>query len=181
MRKDEKELKSVVRTARRKERRERQGEGGAKVQVTPMETEKPKKKLSRSQWGNEKVDDLVRKVLGRQRVWKDTEKRKREKVWTCLNECSNTGRSLGKIGRGEPPHEYWEEERRKREKKAKEKVAKEEKKSVEKMIENLIDNLLSATVSEQMKDSISSVRDMKRKGEPSKESKKGTRCLVLHY
>ena len=68
-----------------------------------------------------------------------------------------------------------------REKKAKEKVAKEEKKSVEKMIENLIDNLLSATVSEQMKDSISSVRDMKRKGEPSKESKKGTRCLVLHY
>ena len=80
LRKDEKELNSVVRTARRKERRERQGEGGAKVQVTPMETEKPKKKLSRSQWGNEKVDDLVRKVLGRQRVWKDTEKRKREKV-----------------------------------------------------------------------------------------------------
>ena len=60
-------------------------------------------------------------------------------------------------------------------------MAKEEKKSVEKMIENLIDNLLSATVSEQMKDSISSVRDMKRKGEPSKKSKKGTRCLVLHY
>ena len=55
-------------------------------------------------------------------------------------------------------------------------MAKEEKKSVEKMIENLIDNLLSATVSEQMKDSISSVRDMKRKGEPSKERKKGTRC-----
>ena len=80
LRKDEKEFNSVVRTARRKERRERQGEGGAKVQVTPMETEKPKKKLSRSQWGNEKVDDLVRKVLGRQRVWKDTEKRKREKV-----------------------------------------------------------------------------------------------------
>ena len=80
LRKEEKDLKSAARAARRKERRERQGEGGAKVQVTPMETEKPKKKLSRSQWGNEKVDDLVRKVLGRQRVWKDTEKRKREKV-----------------------------------------------------------------------------------------------------
>lgn len=104
---------------------------------------KCKKEWSRSHWGNEEVDDSVKRVLGRQRVWK--QERKREKVFACFKECSNTSRSLGKEGRGETPHEYWEEERRKRERKAKEKMAKEEKKGVNTMIENLIDDLLSAT------------------------------------
>ena len=105
---------------------------------------KCKKEWSRSHWGNEEVDDSVKRVLGRQRVWK--QERKREKVFACFKECSNTSRSLGKEGRGETPHEYWEEERRKRERKAKDKMAKEEKKGVNTMIENLIDDLLSSTI-----------------------------------
>ena len=104
---------------------------------------KCKKEWSRSHWGNEEVDDSVKRVLGRKRVWK--QERKRKKVFACFKECSNTSRSLGKEGRGETPHEYWEEERRKRERRAKEKIAKEEKKGVNTMIENLIDDLLSAT------------------------------------
>ena len=105
---------------------------------------KCKKEWSRSHWGNEEVDDSVKRVLGRQRVWK--QERKREKVFACFKECSNTSRSLGKEGRGETPHEYWEEERRKRERKAKDKMAKEEKKGVNTMIENLIDDLLRSTI-----------------------------------
>ena len=56
------------------------------------------------------------------------QKRKKEKVATNSEEHIKAGKPLGKFGRGELAHEFWEEERRLREKKRKERLAKEEKK-----------------------------------------------------
>ena len=97
------------------------------------ENEKSKESLGKTRnwdphdnWGKENVDFRVRRVLLRSRVLKQG--RKKDRVESDSKEQSKAGKSLGKFGRGDPPHEFWEEERRLREKKRKERLAKEKKK-----------------------------------------------------
>ena len=71
------------------------------------------------QWGCEKVDARVRKLLMRNRNLKPARKRENQ-----VNVTTQTKKPLGKFGRGDSPHEYWEEERRIREIKARGKLAK---------------------------------------------------------
>ena len=70
-------------------------------------------------WGDEDVDVRVRKLLTRNRTHKPVRKRENQKK--VMNQ---TKKPLGKFGRGDSPHEYWEEERRIREIKARGKLAK---------------------------------------------------------
>ena len=70
-------------------------------------------------WGDEDVDVRVRKLLTRNRTHKPVRKRENQK-----KVITQTKKPLGKFGRGDAPHEYWEEERRIREKKKSEKLAK---------------------------------------------------------
>ena len=70
-------------------------------------------------WGDEDVDVRVRKLLTRNRTHKPVRKRENQKK--VMNQ---TKKPLGKFGRGDAPHEYWEEERKIREKKKSEKLAK---------------------------------------------------------
>ena len=73
-------------------------------------------------WGGEDVDARVRKLLTRNRTLKPVSKRENQK-----KVITQTKKPFGKFGRGDAPHEYWEEERRIREKKKSEKLAKKEK------------------------------------------------------
>ena len=84
---------------------------------------KPRKgKVIIHHWGTEEVDAQVKKLLMRKYSLKPL--RKRENKKKVITQAKKT---LGKFGRGDAPHEYWEEERRIREKKAREKLAKREK------------------------------------------------------
>ena len=77
-------------------------------------------------WCKESVDYRVTRVLMRCRVVK--QEKKKGKNAPNSEQRVKAGKTLGKLGRGDFPHEFWEEERRLREKKRKEKLAKEEKK-----------------------------------------------------
>ena len=105
------------------------------IPATHVKPEKPNKKPKEifsknwephANWCKESVDYRVTKVLMRCRVVK--QERKQGKIASNSEERVKAGRPLGKLGRGDSPHEFWEEERRLREKKRKEKLAKEEKK-----------------------------------------------------
>ena len=78
-----------------------------------------------SHWCNENVDFRVRRVLMRCRALKQENKKNRVK--TNSRGCAKADKPIGKFGRGDPPHEFWEEERRLREKKRKKRLAKMEK------------------------------------------------------
>ena len=80
-----------------------------------------------SHWCKENVDFRVRKVLMKCRALK--QERTKDRVNTNSKEHAKVEKPIGKFGRGDPPHEFWEEERRLREKKRKKRLAKEEKKS----------------------------------------------------
>ena len=104
-----------------------------KLPVRHVKAEKPENKKSkesisknRDNWCKESVDYRVTRVLMRCRVVK--QERKKQKITTNSEECVKAGKPLGKLGRSHPPHEFWEGERRLREKKRKERLAKEEKK-----------------------------------------------------
>ena len=75
-----------------------------------------------SHWCNENVDFRVRRVLMRCRALK--QERKKDRVKTNSQGRAKADKPIGKFGRGDPPHEFWEEERRLREKKRKERLAK---------------------------------------------------------
>ena len=77
-------------------------------------------------WGGEDVDARVRKLLMRNRTMKPVRKRENQ-----MKVTTQTKKPLGKFGRGDSPHEYWEEERRIREKKAREKLAERRKQKPE--------------------------------------------------
>ena len=99
----------------------------------PVKPEKPKHEKSEEavrktrdphdNWGKENVDFRVRRVLMKRRVVK--QEKNKEKVTINSEGQVKAGKSLGKFGRGDLPHEFWEEERRLREKKRKERLAKE--------------------------------------------------------
>ena len=99
----------------------------------PAKYEKPKNEMSEESirktrdphenWGKENVDFRVRRVLMKRRVVK--QKKNKEKATINSEGQVKAGKYLGKFGRGDLPHEFWEEERRLREKKRKERLAKE--------------------------------------------------------
>ena len=68
-----------------------------------------------SHWCKENVDFRVRRVLMRCRTLKQA--RKKDRVKTYSKERVKVDKPIGKFGRGSLPHEFWEEERRLREKK----------------------------------------------------------------
>ena len=70
-------------------------------------------------WGTEEVSAQVRKLLMRKCSQKPVRKRENKK-----KVIAHAKKPLGKFGRGDAPHEYWEEERRIREKKKSKKLAK---------------------------------------------------------
>ena len=74
-------------------------------------------------WGKENVDIRVRRVLMKRRVVK--QEKNKEKATITSEGQVKAGKYVGKFGRGDLPHEFWEEERRLREKKRKERLTKE--------------------------------------------------------
>ena len=78
-------------------------------------------------WCKENVDFRVRRVLMRCRTLK--QERKKDSFNTKSKVGAKANIPIGKFGRGDLPHEFWEEERRLRGKKRKERLAKEEKQS----------------------------------------------------
>ena len=87
---------------------------------TGPDTEQKKRAKPRQRWkedkvrichrGGEDVDARVRKLLMRKRALKPARKGENQRKASIQEK-----KPLGKFGRGDSPHEYWEEERRIRE------------------------------------------------------------------